>query len=287
MSLLEGCFTAGILLVYWLFGLVMKFGAWINTYWLIGILCGGGLLLLLTTPFDESALMASTSSPQNTAEKPGFISIFKLLKYSAVIVFLLLAFSYVFIEQGLTTWLPTYNKYVLHIVDSYSVEIASLFAGGIVVGRLAGAVVMKYFNWHKVLMWCTACAVVVLAVSVYLSMLLPQHVTTELHNWLDFPLVAYFLPLTELLIGPIYPTLSSSILSSQPVRLQSSVSVLIVIFSAFGGTIGSRIVGSLFGLFGGLTAIKAPLFPLILLFMLILPYYHMLQKSKVVNKTLS
>ncbi len=278
MLLLEGFFITGFFLIFWLFGFVMKYGSWANTYWLLAIACSVGLLLLLITPMNESAL--TVSSKQKVHENPGFIEMFRLLKYLAVLIFLFMAFSYVFIEQGLTTWLPTYDKYVLHIVDRYSVEIASLFAGGLVIGRIAGAFVMKYLNWHKVLMWCTALAIVVLVISIYMSTLLPKHVATPLHSWSDFPLVAYLIPVMGILLGPIYPTLCSSILSSQPVRLQSSMSALIVITSALGGTIGSKILGTLFGLFGGLTAIKVPIFPLVLLLVLILPYYYMLQKFK-------
>jgi len=44
------------------------------------------------------------------------------------------------------------------------------------------------------------------------------------------------------------------------------------------GTIGSRIVGTLFDQFGGLTAIKAPLIPIVVLVILLIPYYKMIKR---------
>jgi hypothetical protein len=48
--------------------------------------------------------------------------------------------------------------------------------------------------------------------------------------------------------------------------------VFIVIFSALGGTIGSRITGTMFGLLGGVKAFYCSLVPMILLLSIIFPY---------------
>lgn len=73
-------------------------------------------------------------------------------------------------------------------------------------------------------------------------------------------------------MAPIYPTLCSSILSSQPENLQSAMAGLIIIFSALGGTIGSRIISEIFAHFGGVTAFYCVLIPIALLVLLIPPY---------------
>ncbi|WP_245806524.1 transporter [Francisella halioticida] len=61
--------------------------------------------------------------------------------------------------------------------------------------------------------------------------------------------IALLFPMIGFFIAPIYPTLCSSVLSSQPENLQSAMAGLIIIFSALGGTIGSRIISEIFAHF--------------------------------------
>ncbi|AFJ43392.1 hypothetical protein [Francisella orientalis] len=48
-------------------------------------------------------------------------------------------------------------------------------------------------------------------------------------------IIALLFPMIGFFMAPIYPTLCSSILSSQPENLQSAMAGLIIIFSALGG----------------------------------------------------
>ena len=81
----------------------------------------------------------------------------------------------------------------------------------------------------------------------------------------DVPTLGFILPLIGLFIAPIYPLLNSSVLSSLPKKLHSPMSGLIIIFSALGGTLGSRIVGELFESVGGANAFYFLLIPMGLL----------------------
>ncbi|MGD8427494.1 MAG: hypothetical protein PVH63_07670, partial [Balneolaceae bacterium] len=71
-------------------------------------------------------------------------------------------------------------------------------------------------------------------------------------GWLNAPFAAYIFPMIGLFIAPIYPTLSSTILSKLPKAKQSGMTGLIVIFSALGGTTGSIITGFVFGRLNGI-----------------------------------
>ena len=62
----------------------------------------------------------------------------------------------------------------------------------------------------------------------------------------DIPLMGFAFPLVGLFIAPIYPLLNSVVLSALPNKLHSSMTGLIVVFSALGGTLGSRVIGYLF-----------------------------------------
>jgi fucose permease len=75
-----------------------------------------------------------------------------------------------------------------------------------------------------------------------------------------------------LFIAPIYPTLSSTVLSKLPKAQQSGMTGLIVIFSALGGTTGSIITGYLFGRLDGITAFYLVLIPMGMLMLILFPY---------------
>lgn len=81
----------------------------------------------------------------------------------------------------------------------------------------------------------------------------------------DIPLIGFAFPLVGLFIAPIYPLLNSAVLSALPQKLHSAMTGLIVIFSAVGGTLGSRAIGYLFKNVGADTAFYYTLIPLIML----------------------
>jgi len=57
--------------------------------------------------------------------------------------------------------------------------------------------------------------------------------------------------LVGLFIAPIYPLLNSVVLSALPKNMHSPMTGLIVLFSATGGTLGSRITAYFFEHLGG------------------------------------
>jgi fucose permease len=69
---------------------------------------------------------------------------------------------------------------------------------------------------------------------------------TEINSLTDIPLIGFAFPIVGLFIAPIYPLLNSVVLSALPKKLHSPMTGLIVVFSALGGTLGSRIIGWLF-----------------------------------------
>ena len=65
-------------------------------------------------------------------------------------------------------------------------------------------------------------------------------------GWSTAPLAAFIFPLIGLFLAPIYPAINSVILSNLPAHKHGSMSGLIVVFSALGGTTGSIITGFIF-----------------------------------------
>jgi MFS transporter, FHS family, glucose/mannose:H+ symporter len=83
-----------------------------------------------------------------------------------------------------------------------------------------------------------------------------------------------------LFIAPIYPLLNSMVLSALPKNLHSPMTGLIVIFSALGGTLGSRIVGHMFKNYGAQNGFYFTLIPMAILLGLLFVLRNMIQKTE-------
>ena len=259
---IEGLFMLGVLLSGWIFSAFIDHAdpsnpVWFRVYWLLSVLCVLVFVLLSGAKLDESAAHgASTQSLGGSAA-----SMFKLLLRPLVYVFLLSAFLYVLIEQSFGTWLPTFNNEILHLPNAMSIQLASILAGATALGRIAAGQVLRRMSWHTLLNLC----VVGMGVLVLLVLPLAQHASPKPDaGWFDAPLAAYLLPLIGLLMAPIYPVINSVALSSLPKPLHASMTGLIVIFSALGGTLGSRITAVVFASFGGIHAFYFSLVPMTL-----------------------
>jgi len=270
MNLLEGIFMTGVLLGYWLFGWFIDWAntvegvVWLDTYWVLAFISAAAFVLLLFTELDESEVQE-----ENQDVGKSFLEMIGLVRLPLVLIFIAGVFLYVYIEQGIGTWMPTFNNKILQLPDAMSVQVTSIFAATTAIGRLASGAIMKKVNWFWVLVSSLACAMLLVVLVLPLTRgVEPDSVT----GWLSAPFAAYIFPLIGLFIAPIYPTLSSTVLSKLPKAKQSGMTGLIVIFSALGGTTGSIITGYLFDRLDGITAFYLVLIPMGVLLLLFFPY---------------
>lgn len=260
-STVEGWFMVGILGSAWLFAAFINPDApgdpvWLNVYWVIAGLCVAVILLLAGSSMDE------TQARDGHAVGESFADMFRLLARLLVIVFLASAFLYVLMEQAINTWLPTFNREILHLPTALSVQAAGIFAGSLAVGRLGGGVLLRRLPWF----WLLATCVLAMAALVLVALPLAANVQPRAGaSWWDAPLAAYVFPLIGLFMAPIYPTINSVVLSALPKARHAAMTGLIVVFSALGGTTGSFITGQLFAHFDGSRAFYLLLLPMALL----------------------
>lgn len=259
MSSIEGVFMIGIALAYFLFPAFNSEtnpDAWLNVYWLLAGISGVSFAFLFL------------AKSENQVEVPGvnllddFKQMFQLMAKLLTIVFVISAFLFVMIEQGIMSWLPTFNSKVLHLPENISIMMASILAISLAVGRLAAGFLTKKINWIWIL---SACIIIAMLIVIFV---LPKAVGLEVKtitSLSDIPLIGFAFPLVGLFIAPIYPLLNSVVLSALPKSLHSSMTGLIVVFSALGGTLGSRIIGYLFKNEGPENAFYYTLIPMALL----------------------
>jgi fucose permease len=263
MSNIEGVFMFGIALAYFLFPAFnneSEPNSWLNVYWLLAGMSILSFLFLFFANFDEGHEIPGS----NLADD--FRQMFLLITKFLVVIFVISAFLFVMIEQGIMTWLPTFNDRVLDLPENISIMMASILAISLGVGRLAAGVLSQKFSWVWILSGC------ILGAMALVTFLLPQAVDAkvgEIDSLADIPFIGYAFPLVGLFIAPIYPLLNSVVLSALPKKLHSPMSGLIIIFSALGGTLGSRIIGYLFKNVGAETAFYYTLIPMAVLLVMV------------------
>jgi fucose permease len=249
MNFLESFFMIGVLSAYFIFSAFVDDSnplstSWFAVYYLLAGLSLVALFLLLSTPLDESRAHHDDSKSLGQ----DFGDMLKLIINSLVLIFIVSVFLYVLIEQGLMSWLPSFNKRVFNLPTSLSIQMSSILAVALAVGRFAGGIILKKLHWFKVVGTLLVLAGILMVVS--LSLIDRNHVY-EVTGWINAPVAAYVVPLIGICLAPIYPAINSVILSKLPVRQHAPMSGLIVVFSALGGTTGSIITGNLFGIFEG------------------------------------
>lgn len=262
ISLVEGVFMAGVLSGYWLFSAFIDPRAplaWLHVYWVLAAACLALAALWAVSPLDERALRREAS----TSPAAEFLAMLALLRRPLVVAFLLCAFLYVLIEQSLGTWMPTFDHEVLRLSPRLSVQLTSLYAVALCLGRLGASGLLRRVSRFGALVACVAA----MAPLVLLALAATSGAGSgpEVAGWRALPPAALILPLIGLLLAPIYPTVNSVVLSALPVERQAGMTGLIVVFSALGGTLGSFLTGRLFAVFGGRTAVAGVLAPVALL----------------------
>ena len=261
-GLIEGVFMAGVLGGYWLFSAfidpMIPLG-WLRVYWVLAGCSLAVAALWALSPLDESPLRREGRSSAIAS----FIAMLALLRQPVVGAFLLCAFLYVLIEQGLGTWMPTFNNEVLRLSPKLSVEITSIYAMTLCAGRLGASLVLRRASRFAFLMACTAAIAPLVVVALAATAHSGQGPIVE--RWSAVSGSVLILPLIGLLLAPIYPTINSVVLSALPVERQAGMTGLIVVFSALGGTLGSFLTARIFASFGGRIAVASVLVPVVLL----------------------
>lgn len=276
MSSIEGFFMVGIAFAYILFPAFYSddVNSWLNVYYVLCVLIAISFVFLL---FSKVEYQVESSA---STLKEDLIQSVKLIIVPLVLVFIISAFLFVMIEQGIMTWLPRFNEKIFLFSENLSVQMAVIFALSLALGRFIAGFLTKRMSWVYLVIIC-----IVISGGILLGVLpqLSENIETLsiIENTTDVPVLGFILPLIGLFIAPIYPLLNSTVLSSLPKSLHSPMSGLIIIFSALGGTIGSRVIGELFESIGGANAFYFLLIPMSLLIVFVLLIDRMSKKQEV------
>ncbi len=263
MSYIESIFMLGIVFAYVIFPMFYSDtdpNAWLNVYLILAGLIAIVFIFILFSKFDLPKAETTKSIAQD------FEEMVQLMKKPLLILFAVFAFMYVMTEQGIMSWLPTFNQKVLHLSEKLAGQMAVILMLSIAFGRFISGIIVKKIHWY---VYLTVCLVSAACLVIFVLPMAADLSVTEIKNLKDVPLVGFVFPLIGLFLAPIYPLINSAILSATDKHLHSSVAGILTFFSAFGGTCGSVIIGYLFQNIGGHKAFYFSLIPMLVLIVVI------------------
>lgn len=274
MSYIESVFMLGIVFAYVVFPMFYSetdSTAWLDVYLILAGLIAIVFIFILFSTFD----LPDAENPKSFIED--FKDMLLLMRRQLLILFAVFAFMYVMTEQGIMSWLPTFNQKVLHLNEKLAGQMAVILMLSIAFGRFISGIIVKKIHWY---IYLTVCLVLAAGLVIFVLPMASDLAVTEINNLSDVPLIGFVFPLIGLFLAPIYPLINSTILSATEKQSHSSVAGILTFFSAFGGTCGSVIIGYLFQNVGGHKAFYFSLIPLTVLIIVIYFINKINNKSK-------
>ncbi len=263
MSFIETVFMVGIIFMYLVFPLFYDDNdpnGWLRGYLLMAGIIATAFTIILFSKFDIQVEQKNTTIAQDIT------AMFRLFLNPIVWIFAIFAFFYVMTEQGIMTWLPTFNKETLHIKAKLATQMAVILMASFAVGRFITGLLVKKIKWIYISVTGIVCSAILVLIVLPMASNVPN---MEVNALKDLPLVSFLFPLIGLFLAPLYPLISSTILSATEKYHHSALAGIITFVSALGGTLGSVIIGNLFDLLGGNKVFYLSLIPMtIILFTL-------------------
>lgn len=274
INLMEAFFTAGTIAGMWVYSFfVGRYPEhWIRVLWVFGAVCFLLILMWAISPFDEQEIKKQEEKPL----KDQFKAVGKIFNLTTLL-FVILMFSYESLEQGVGSWLPSFNSEILKLPDALCVQMAILFTAGMALGRFIGAYALKRVKWHHLFFVNFALGIILLLIVIPN---IREGLGVNSTSIFNTPLVAFGIPLLGVFIGPVNPTLMSCVLESNPKYLHPIVMSMAMIVMPFSDSLSSKILGIMFGAMGGIKAFTLATFiPMILLLILIYPFQRIRMRS--------
>jgi fucose permease len=256
MSYIETIFMTGIIFMYVVFPLFFSDtdpDAWLRGYLLMAVLIAVAFVIISLSKFDLPV------NENKSSVKEDLTAMFKLFLNPLIWIFAIFAFFYVMTEQGIMTWLPTFNKETLHITPKLATQMAVILMASFAVGRLITGVLVKKIKWIYIAVTGLVCSAILVLIVLPMANNIPDQ---EVRVLADLPLVSFLFPMIGLFLAPLYPLISSTVLSNTDKSKHSALAGILTFASAIGGTFGSLIIGSLFDTLGGNKVFYLSLIPM-------------------------
>ena len=231
MQNIEASFMAGILVVNLIFGLIMNSSVpelWKYGFWVIAFFCLLTILFLLYGRPEWTKVYQKAELDQVQSK-----NYWKVLKNS--LLFLIISFFIIVIEQCFVTWLPSYTKIIFGINPFIAAQTTVIFAFSSLLGRVIYGYFSLRFSWNRL----------------FYSLLILLLITiTGLGIYLAYDnshrALLYIIPCMGVFIGPLYPIINSHHLFHAKKSEKNTILGQIVVFTSLGSCCSSLVMGYIF-----------------------------------------
>ena len=229
MSSVEASFMIGVFVVNMGFGWLIS--SEYSEHWKFGFL----LISLLS--FVNVFILFRTEIAENPASmQPTSLLSFTRFFSKTHFLFFIIIFTIVFIEQNFNSWLPSFYKNHLKVNSFFALQASAFLALFSFIGRLVTSHIIQRFSLFRYFMFCVGTMLMMLLVSYVLF----------LNDYNNVSLFIY--PFIGLFLAPLYPVISSRMISNIDKNDINIFTSLILIFSSLGSSFGSMMMSYIFEL---------------------------------------
>jgi len=229
ISSVDAAFMIGIFFVNIGFGSLLTSSYanyWKFGFWIIALLSIINVIMLKSLKIEEDKIIEPTM--------PGEWKFFFKPK---IIIFFIVAFFVVFVEQSFNSWLPSFFKNNLKVNSYFALQSSAFLALFSFFGRLITSRLILRFHWYRFVIICLCMVLFILAIS--------QIVIIYFYNDFKFLLV-FIIPVIGLFLSPLFPLYNSEILNQISKQKTHLFVSWVVIFSSLGSSVGSLYMAMIF-----------------------------------------
>lgn len=233
MSAIESMFMLGVFLINISFSYLLSTDyhhLWKFGFWGIGVLIIVNLIMLLFS--EKNNFLIKEKEEINSKV------LFSIPKQSRWLhfIFFFLVFCVVFVEQSLSSWLPSFYKEHFKSSPSVALQSTAILALFSFLGRIFTSKNLQNYSWKNYILFFLINALILILITHILFNYYFSHSNFIMYI---FPLIGFFL-------APLYPVFNSQFLSKQsPESVKVNVSY-INFFSSIGSSVGSYIMATIF-----------------------------------------
>ncbi|WP_419867879.1 MFS transporter [Chryseobacterium sp. CT-SW4] len=229
MNNVEASFMVGTFFVNIGFGWLIS--SKYTEYWKLGFLFISFLSLITILLFARLRISEEKKKVSNQAmyDFSGFIT-------PSVILFFIVIFSIVFVEQTFNSWLPSYYKNHLKVNSFFALQASSFLALFSYIGRTVTANIIHRFSLNAYFIGCLVLVIFILCIIV----------GAQFFHSEDSRIILFLFPVIGFFLSPLYPVVNSKMISRINKEQINLFTSLIIIFSSLGSSVSSIIISLLF-----------------------------------------
>ncbi|OJX29874.1 MAG: hypothetical protein BGO86_05415 [Chryseobacterium sp. 36-9] len=229
ISSVDAAFMIGIFFVNIGFGSLLTSSYanyWKFGFWIIALLSIINVIMLRSLKIEEDKII-----------EPAMPGEWKFFFKPKIIIFFIVAFFVVFVEQSFNSWLPSFFKNNLKVNSYFALQSSAFLALFSFFGRLITSRLILRFHWYRFVIICLCMVLFILAIS--------QIVIIYFYNDFKFLLV-FIIPIIGLFLSPLFPLYNSEILNQVSKQKTHLFVSWVVIFSSLGSSVGSLYMAMIF-----------------------------------------